>query len=96
MKIILFSCIDFALIHLKTCAADHNYFVYDLKSFYLLKEASYNTFLQVGICCGRLLSADSSFSNHNKEEYIKEYQFDLIMQTGIKHKLNIEVRASQS
>ena len=29
-----------------------------------------------------------------KEEYIKE--FDLIMETGIKHKPNIEVRASLS
>ena len=30
-----------------------------------------------------------------KEEYIKEYKFDLIMPTGIKHIPNIEVRASQ-
>ena len=29
-----------------------------------------------------------------KEEYIKELQFDLIMQTGIKHKPNIEVQDS--
>ena len=33
----------------------------------------------------------------SKEEYIKEFkQFDLSMQTGIKDKPNIEVRASQS
>ena len=30
-----------------------------------------------------------------KEEYIKEYQFDLIRQTGINHKPNLEVGASQ-
>ena len=29
-----------------------------------------------------------------KEEYIKEQQFDLTRQTGIKHKQNIEVIAS--
>ena len=31
-----------------------------------------------------------------KEEYIKEKQFDLVRQTDIKHKQNIEVRASLS
>ena len=33
--------------------------------------------------------------NCPEEEYIEEYQFQLIRQTGIKHKPNIEVRASQ-
>ena len=34
--------------------------------------------------------------HHTKEESIKEQQFDLIRQTDIKHKPNIEVRASLS
>ena len=42
-----------------------------------------------------LLVAQIGFTE-TKEEYIKEEQFDLIMQTGIKHKPNKELRASQS